>query len=257
MHKKECQPRPSVDLPCIVRQKLYRTTSMYESSKPFAPRKRQRDKGRPIVSAGGRPRTGPGMLSISLPEHTLRAALENVSKAHDSKRDKGGDSGSEEEGDKKGSKGLKNNSGNSSSQGQNVMKIGEMFERAKVLLPNVRCECTCVDEQGDAGMTVDRLEVADGELEIRCKVGRKEWTMFSFCYECGRTSGVHLVKCPGCRSVSYCSRTCRTDNWKKGHQRECTGAQVKQKDTGSSLAKGRSTAVQRTKVIRRANSNAT
>jgi hypothetical protein len=195
------------------------------------------------------------MLSISLPEHTLRAALENVSKAHDDgKREEGGgESGSEEEeaGDRKANKGLKNNS--NSSPGQNVMKIGEMFERAKVLLPSVRCECTCVDEQDD-GIAVDGQEAAaDGE--ITCRVGKKEWTIFSFCYECGRTSGIHLVKCPGCRGISYCSRTCRSDNWKKGHQRECTGAQVKQKDTGSSPTKGRS--FQRTKVTKRANSNTT
>lgn len=249
MHKKESHPRSSVDLPCFVRQKLCRTTSMYDSScKPFGSQKRQ-NKGRPTISAGGRPRTGPGMLSISLPEHTLRAALEHVSKAQGNSEEDG-DSGSEEEGEspkgRRGNKGLKNSN---SSPGQNVMKMDEMFERAKVLLPSVRCESACVDEQDDEGVTVDKLEV-DGDA-------KKEWTIFSFCYECGRTSGVHLVKCPGCRSVSYCSRTCRSDNWKRGHQKECTGAQVKQKDAASSPTKGKSTAAQRTKATKRANSNTT
>lgn len=248
MHKKVSHPCSSVDLPCLVRQKFCRTTSMYDSCKPFGSWKRH--KGRPIVSAGGRPRTGPGMLSISLPEHTLRAALQNVSKAHGNSEEDG-DTGSEEEGECQGrkNKGLKN-SNSPSSVGQNVMKIDEMFERAKGLLLSLRCECVCVDEQN--GITADKLE-ADGEIRVE----RKEWTIFSFCYECGRTSGVHLVKCPGCRSVSYCSRTCRSDNWKKGHQKECTGAQVKLKDAGSSPAKGKSTTIQRTKATKRANSNTT
>lgn len=205
------------------------------------------------------------MLSISLPEHTLRAALESVSKAHSNREEDDEDSGSEGEGreqvqGRKANKGLMKNS--NSSPGRNTtMKINEMFERAKVLLPSVRYECTCVVDsvQGDDDGTafVDKVEVADINGESR--VDRKEWTIFSFCYECGRTSGVHLVKCPGCRSVSYCSRTCRSDNWKKGHQKECsgTGAQVKQKDAASSPAKGKSSAIQRTKVTKRANSNTT
>ena len=258
MHKKESHPCSSVDLPCLVRQKLYRTTSMYDSCKSFDFRgSRKRHKGRPIVSAGGRPRTGPGMLSISLPEHTLRAALENVSKAHGNSEEDG-DSESEEEGEgclrRKSNKELKN--GNSPcSAGQNVMKIDEMFERAKVLLPSVRCECTCVGEQvQDEVAAADSLEV---DRAVAAMDNKKEWTIFSFCYECGRTSGVHLVKCPGCRSVSYCSRTCRSDNWKKGHQKECTGAQVKMKDASSSPVKGKNATGRRAKITKRANSNNT
>lgn len=44
----------------------------------------------------------------------------------------------------------------------------------------------------------------------------------SFCYECGRSSGMYLSECPGCRVVNYCSRTCKTENWAKGHKEECS-----------------------------------
>ena len=255
IHKKESHPCSSVDLPCLVRQKLYRTTSMYDSCKPFDFRgSRKKYKGRPVVSAGGRPRTGPGMLSVSLPEHTLRAALENVSKAHGNSEEDG-DSENEEEASGKNNKELKNGNSPGSAR-QNVMKIEEMFERAKVLLPSVRCECACVGEQEQADEEVDlAVDNFAADRAISATENKKEWTIFSFCYECGRTSGVHLVKCPGCRSVSYCSRTCRSDSWKRGHQKECTGAQVKRKDTDSSPAKGKSATSQRTKITKRANSN--
>lgn len=236
MHKNDSQPT-SIDPPCFVRQKLCRTTSAYDSTcKTHVLRGiRKRNKGRTILSAGGRPRNGPGMLSISLPEHTLRAALDNVARAQRGGHNEDEETDSDDEGcssditKQKGSK-------NDHSSGQNVMKLDEMFEKAKLLLP-LRCEC--VNE--------DVTEESEASTE------KKEWTIFSFCYECGRTSGVHLVKCPGCRGVSYCSRTCRTDSWKKGHQIECTGAQVKLKDT--SPGKGRGGPHQRSKTTKRANSS--
>ena len=182
------------------------------------------------------------MLSISLPEHTLRAALENVSKAHSSSKNEG-DSESEEElcqdSTRQSNKGLK-----SDHSGQNVMKIDEMFERAKLLLPSVKCECACSGEQEE--VELDKLEI-----DVAIIAEKKEWTIFSFCYECGRTSGVHLVKCPGCRGVSYCSRTCRSDNWRKGHQKECTGVQVK---PSTSPTKGKRVTLQKAKGTKRSNS---
>lgn len=52
-----------------------------------------------------------------------------------------------------------------------------------------------------------------------------EWLNFhSFCYECGKSIGVHLDVCAVCHMVSYCSRSCRRENWRKGHKDECNKA---------------------------------
>ena len=53
----------------------------------------------------------------------------------------------------------------------------------------------------------------------------REWTLLSFCYECGRSAGVCLVKCSKCKEVCYCSHSCKATNWKNSHQFECSGAQ--------------------------------
>ena len=49
------------------------------------------------------------------------------------------------------------------------------------------------------------------------------WDFFSFCYECGRSSGVRLTKCPMCKAVCYCSLSCRESSWKANHRESCTG----------------------------------
>lgn len=49
------------------------------------------------------------------------------------------------------------------------------------------------------------------------------WNFQSFCYECGRSSGVVLDECPGCHVVCYCSRNCQLECWRKGHKDECGG----------------------------------
>ena len=218
MHKKE--PTPYIELPTIGHQKIYRTTSMCDSSKyqqaeMRSPRKR--NKGRSVISAGGKPRTRLGPLSVSLPEHTLRAALENVSKAHGNREAESDHSDEEQDGGAK-----QKPAGVKGDSRHNVMKLDEMFEKAKSLLPRIECS------------TKENLK----EEELPGETGQKEWTMFSFCYECGRTSGVHLVKCPGCRGVSYCSRTCRSENWRRGHHKECTGAQVKLKEALAGKGRG-------------------
>ena len=46
-------------------------------------------------------------------------------------------------------------------------------------------------------------------------------TFRSFCYECGRSSGVTLEECIGCGMICYCGRKCRIESWKKGHGEEC------------------------------------
>ena len=47
------------------------------------------------------------------------------------------------------------------------------------------------------------------------------WTFSSFCYECGKCSSTNLTLCPNCEVVSYCSRFCKGESWKKGHKDEC------------------------------------
>ena len=238
MHKKELRGLPTIELPLIIRHKLCRTTSSLYDSRNQSDVKniKKRNKVRSTLSAGERPRNAPGILSVSLPEHTLRTALEGVAKAHCSDCKEGEDESDEEQyvgGAKQ--KGLKNDH----TSGKNLMKVDEMFEKAKSLLPPSPC-------QGFG-------ECEDNLTERESLEGKKEWTITSFCYECGRTAGVHLVKCPGCRGVSYCSRTCRSDNWKKGHQKECTGVQVKVQDTLPSKVRG--VALSRTKIIKRASSS--
>ena len=51
----------------------------------------------------------------------------------------------------------------------------------------------------------------------------QQWSLSSFCYECGRRAGVRLSKCQGCGSVYYCSHTCREEGFRRGHKEECTG----------------------------------
>ena len=55
---------------------------------------------------------------------------------------------------------------------------------------------------------------------------KTSWRFSDFCYECGKTAGVRLTLCTGCEVVSYCSRFCKTENWKKGHREECCKADM-------------------------------
>ncbi len=55
----------------------------------------------------------------------------------------------------------------------------------------------------------------------RYMIDRKDWEFSSFCFECGKTAGVHLTLCTGCELISYCGRTCKMNHWKKGHREEC------------------------------------
>ena len=54
----------------------------------------------------------------------------------------------------------------------------------------------------------------------------QQWTLSSFCFECGRRAGVRLSKCQGCGSVYYCSHSCREEGFKRGHKEECTGEEL-------------------------------
>ncbi len=55
----------------------------------------------------------------------------------------------------------------------------------------------------------------------------KSWSFSSFCYECGKSFGVFLMACPGCQMVSYCTKNCKTENWRKGHKDECPKLEFK------------------------------
>ena len=66
-----------------------------------------------------------------------------------------------------------------------------------------------------------------------------EWTFSSFCYECGRSAGVHLNMCGGCEVVSFCSRTCRGECLKKGHKDECRGFDYSFREIGRGERKKR------------------
>lgn len=177
---------------------------------------------REIHSAGTKSQRGQySVLPLYLPEHTLRAALEEVSKIHC------GDSGMEAE--RSVEKVVKNGTQKS---------LSELFRKVFLLFPASReggrdydtnsqhTSGAEIGSQQTVEMTENRNKFQKGLL-CATDMTRREWTLFSFCYECGRSVGVHLAKCLGCRAVCYCSHSCKVENWKKGHGNECTGAQVK------------------------------
>ena len=87
---------------------------------------------------------------------------------------------------------------------------------------------TFASEDGGTQKRESYTEVADNPQDISTDIlSSREWTLFSFCYECGRSVGVHLAKCSGCRAVCYCTHSCKSESLKKGHIEECAGAQVK------------------------------
>ena len=178
---------------------------------------------REIHSAGAKPQRGKySVLPLCIPEHTLRAALEEVSKIHCD------DSGMEAE--RSVAKLVKNGTQKS---------LSDLFRKVFLLFPSSRergSDDVTADNDTDTQLTtgadagsqqkVEMTENRDKFQEDPCATD-KEWTLYSFCYECGRSVGVHLAKCVGCRTVCYCSHSCKSANWKKGHGIECTGAQVK------------------------------
>ena len=196
---------------------------------------------REVRSAGMRTRRGAisNVLPLCLPEHTLRVTLDEVSKIH--YKDPG------MEGERTDSLQVKNGTRKSLSQ---------LFQ--KVLLLSVMSRLK-TDRSGNS-VTTNKTQVTfavkgagtqKGESSIEMPqdistdiLSSREWTLFSFCYECGRSVGVHLAKCSGCRAVCYCSHSCKNESMKKGHIEECTGAQVKL------IATNKQTLVQKQKARR-------
>ena len=222
-------------------------------SKTTAKSKRSRN----IQSAGGTPNKSRkiGVLSIFLPEHSLRAALEEVTKHHGpTLAGIHGDDGAAttiqrtEIATSRDAK-LKDQDAKLTSQDSHVNKI---FEQALKMFPPELYE---LDSTNDTDITKESNETnptkgtssyqtnssentsQDNERDTprpeepstaSASIADTEWSLSSFCYECGRSCGVHLVKCFGCQSVWYCSRTCRSESLRKSHKDECPGAQVKE-----------------------------
>ena len=158
-----------------------------------------------VLSAGGTPRRGVNPLSLSLPEHTLRTALEDVSRVH------------------RGNSGLIDLNLRSG-----TTKLPLLYSVTEALFPwsNPNGDSETSD---DSGIDRNQLNGADSHSQKKNPLSserRSSWTLLSFCYECGRSAGVRLVRCKSCGAVCYCSQSCKDDNLKKGHREECTGAQV-------------------------------
>ena len=184
---------------------------------------------REVRSAGMRARRGAisNVLPLCLPEHTLRVTLDEVSKIHYE------DPGMEEE--KTDSLQVKNGTRKSLSQLFQKVLLLSVMSRLKMKtdrngnsVTTNKTQVTFASEGAGTQKGESSIEMADKPQDISTDTpSSQEWTLFSFCYECGRSVGVHLAKCSGCRAVCYCSHSCKNENLKKGHIEECTGAQVK------------------------------
>lgn len=184
---------------------------------------------REIRSAGMRTRRGAicNVLPLCLPEHTLRVTLDEVSKIH---YDNPG-----VEGERTNSLQVKNGTRKSVSELFRKVLLLSLMSRLQMTtgrsgnrMTTNKTRVTFASEDAGTQKRESYTEVADNPQDISTDIlSSREWTLFSFCYECGRSVGVHLAKCSGCRAVCYCSHSCKNESLKKGHIEECAGAQVK------------------------------
>lgn len=84
--------------------------------------------------------------------------------------------------------------------------------------------CTVETSSGDRGCVNSRHQQASCTLEE--DHSKRSWALNSFCYECGRSAGIRLTQCSGCRLVAFCSQSCREQCLKAGHRSECMDARV-------------------------------
>ena len=184
---------------------------------------------RGVRSAGMRTRRGAisNVLPLCLPEHTLRVTLDEVFKIHYEDRGM--------EGERTDSLQVKNGTRKSLSQLFQKVLLLSVMSRLKMKtdrngnsVTTNKTQVTFASEGPGTQKGESFIEMADKPQDICTDIlSSREWTLFSFCYECGRSVGVHLAKCSGCRAVCYCSHSCKNENLKKGHIEECTSAQVK------------------------------
>ena len=179
-------------------KRLYRTTSASEprplkSIPPGHTRNQKAASRRDAQSAGAVPRRKSNALSFSLPERTLRAALEDVNKIH-------GDPNSRSS----------TVDFSYSARGPSSM-IRDVAPTSRILWVHPESE------------PLDLEKVGEGPPLGNSAPSVQQWSLSSFCYECGRRAGVRLSKCQGCGSVYYCSHTCREEGFRRGHKEECTG----------------------------------
>ena len=227
----------------IRRERLLRTSSVIHM-KQSVTHKRSR-----VHSAGGVPAKTTSKTEIlpSFPLFTLKTAVRKVTKHHGPTLN-GGLNESEE--DVVGTT-------NGKVQEKRLLQLKELFDLATDMFSvDAQADDSCIsrasahnsdeytdganhqqrDDKFDSDSTRQKLADTQSSTPTR---QTPQWTLSCFCYECGQSSGVRLVRCPGCQYVYYCSQTCRVENYRRGHREECSGGFVKQTSKVTKPSTGR------------------
>ena len=61
----------------------------------------------------------------------------------------------------------------------------------------------------------------------------------NLCSQCFRSPAPRLLRCTGCKVLSYCSRECQRRSWKDGHKEECISLRTWQETIGDRLDEAR------------------
>ncbi|XP_048398440.2 ankyrin repeat and MYND domain-containing protein 1 isoform X1 [Stegostoma tigrinum] len=62
---------------------------------------------------------------------------------------------------------------------------------------------------------------SEKKSKVQDTAPRRHLFKFKFCYSCGRSVGVRLIKCSRCKEVYYCSKACKLTAWNEFHKDEC------------------------------------